>query len=175
MDDMAYRGHKLCDIDGQSDIASLIFPPLTHTLTYTFLCVPLICLPNFFFLLFSLLHWLILFGSGSLPFLFSSFIISHLPIPCLIMPLWALILSYSIVFWLLCTSIACSTPLFGSVPAAASVLVCTHRHADSCNHSTTSNSHYFAWRTRLKDICQQTTTPQNIDTSTYYMRRLKSV
>lgn len=33
MDEIAYRGHKRTDIDGQSDIASLILPPfsLTHS------------------------------------------------------------------------------------------------------------------------------------------------
>lgn len=29
MDEIAYRGHKRGDIDGQSDIASLILPPLS--------------------------------------------------------------------------------------------------------------------------------------------------
>ena len=43
MDEMAYRGHKRCDIDGQSDIASLILPPLslTHTHAHTYSAVSL--------------------------------------------------------------------------------------------------------------------------------------
>lgn len=57
MDEMACRGHKHCDIDGQSDIASLISPPLC--LTHTFLYVPLTSISHFIFCVFSVLLWLI--------------------------------------------------------------------------------------------------------------------
>lgn len=160
---MAYRGHKRCDIDGQSDIASLILPPLslTHTPAHpcTHVCVPLTPPSPSFFLVFSVLLWLILFVSA----------LSHrsfLPLlsltgSSLVVSLWGLVQSHFFVFWLLCASIAlsCAASPFNSA-AALSVLVCTHQHAhkraDSYNHFTRSNNHYFVWRTQGKDASQRT-------------------
>ena len=76
---MAYRGHKRCDIDGQSDIASLISPPLglTHTRTHTFLCAALTPPSPSFSLVFSARLWLMNFVSApSLIFLFFLYYLS---------------------------------------------------------------------------------------------------
>lgn len=154
---MAYRGHKRCDIDGQSDIASLILPPLS--LTHTHFCVPLTPPSPSLFSCFLISALIRSFYLCFLSFLFCFFIIPHL-----LVYRHVLMGSYVVSFICFLTvlrpvALTCSASAFNSA-AAFSVLVCTHQHAPKCadsyNHFRRSNNHYFVWRTQGKDVSQQT-------------------
>lgn len=125
---MAYRGHKRCDIDGQSDIASLILPPLglTHTRTH----IPLCCFHS------SIALFLSFFLSSALTHEFRLCSLAHfsllplLSLTCssLVTSSRGLVSSHFSAFWLSGGSTALSLAPFIS-SSAPPVLVCTHQPA----------------------------------------------
>lgn len=128
---------RTCDVDGQCDIAFLISAPLS--LTHTFFYVPLTSSspPSFIFL-----------------FVCSVALTHHCALSS-ISPSCIISLCLSFIHLssrrVLMDSSGCSVRPIGlsgaaspfSAAAPASVLVCPHKHGDSCNHFTRSNNHYF--------------------------------
>lgn len=128
MDEMAYRGHKRCDIDGQSDIASLILPPLglTHTRTHIPLCCSHSAIALFlsFFLSSALTHEFRLCSLAH----FSLLPLLSLTCSSLVTSSRGLVSSHFSAFWLSGGSTALSLAPFIS-SSAPPVLVCTHQPA----------------------------------------------
>ena len=128
MDEMAYRGHERCDIDGQSDIASLILPPLglTHTRTHIPLCCSNSSIALFlsFFLSSALTHEFCLCSLAH----FSLLPLLSLTCSSLVTSSRGLVSSHFSVLWLSGGSTALSLAPFIS-SSAPPVLVCTHQPA----------------------------------------------